>query len=89
VVILDYTANGASIQFTQSELLLVTTLVERGGEIFGCNSKISKKLDRQFSLANLLVEEQRRGAEKLNSARANSCITGTVQSFLHIRAANE
>jgi hypothetical protein len=59
--ILEHDTQGATIRFDQRELLLVMALVQEGRESFGCNTDSGKAVDELFSLANLLVEDARRG----------------------------
>jgi hypothetical protein len=58
--IVDYSSKGATIQFGQTELLLIMALLQKGANSLGCNNTISRRIDRQISLANLLVENERR-----------------------------
>lgn len=63
--ILDYSPKGATIRLRQHELLLIMALVQKGADTLGCNNFISRRVERQISLANLLVENERRGSIKI------------------------
>jgi len=58
--LLEHSAQGASIQLDQRELLLVMALVQEGRESFGCNTSSGRALDELISQANVLVETARR-----------------------------
>ena len=58
--LLEHSAQGASIQLDQRELLLVMALVQEGRESFGCNTNSGRALDELISQANVLVETARR-----------------------------
>ena len=58
--LLEHSAQGASIQLDQRELLLLMALVQEGRESFGCNSDSGRALDELLSQTNLLVETARR-----------------------------
>ena len=62
--ILEHSAEGATIQLDQRELLLVMALLQEGRESFECNTDIGKALDQLFCSANVLVEEARRKSLK-------------------------
>jgi hypoxanthine-guanine phosphoribosyltransferase len=87
--ILDYNSRGATIQFAQRELLLVMALLEKGKTVFDCNSKISKRIERQITLVNLLVENKRREAGKVRIFRENIGVFRTVQPALRVLASND
>ena len=58
--ILEHTAQGATIQLDQRELLLVMALIQEGRDSFGCDTESGEALDQFFSRANVLVETARR-----------------------------
>ncbi|MCX2977776.1 hypothetical protein [Candidatus Marimicrobium litorale] len=70
--LLEHSAQGASIQLDQRELLLVMALVQEGRESFGCNTNSGRALDELISQANVLVETARR--DRLERPRISSVV---------------
>jgi hypothetical protein len=62
--LLEHSAQGATIQLGQRELLLVMALIQEGRESFGCNTDTGEALDEFFSVTNVHVEEARRKVQK-------------------------
>jgi hypothetical protein len=87
--ILDYSTKGATIHFGQHELLLIMALVQKGKDSPGCDNTISRRIDGQISLANLLIENKRREYLKIMPFTKNSALFSTVTPVLHPLASND
>jgi hypothetical protein len=87
--ILDYSAKSATVQFGQNELLLVMALLQEGRDSLGSNSRISKAIDRQFTLANILVEDERRVAVSGKIPRGKIKEVSSALPKLHIVSSND
>lgn len=66
ISLVEHSAQGATIQLDQRELLLVMALIQEGRESFGCNTETGEALDEFFCATNIQVEEARR--KKLKKA---------------------
>ncbi|MCB1703898.1 MAG: hypothetical protein KDI17_03495 [Halioglobus sp.] len=60
ISLIEHSAQGATIQLDQRELLLVMALIQEGRESFGCTTDTGEALDQFFCSANIQVEEARR-----------------------------
>ena len=60
ISLLEHSAQSATIQLDQRELLLVMALIQEGRESFGCNTETGVALDQFFCSTNIQVEEARR-----------------------------
>jgi hypothetical protein len=60
ISLLEHSAQGATIQLDQRELLLVMALIQEGRESFGCSTDTGAELDQFFCSTNIQVEEARR-----------------------------
>ncbi|MDG2410695.1 MAG: hypothetical protein P8M21_02540 [Halioglobus sp.] len=78
--LLEHSAQGASIQLDQRELLLVMALVQEGRESFGCNTNSGCALDNLISQANVLIEAARRDSLLNNLERPR---TSTLVNLHH------
>ena len=86
--LLDHSAQGATIQLDQRELLLVMALLQEGRESFGCNTDTGKALDSFFSSANVLVEEARRESLKKTMVRQKISLVAALENAVHRDASN-
>jgi hypothetical protein len=60
ISLLEHSAQSATIQLDQRELLLVMALIQEGRESFGCKTETGVALDQFFCSTNIQVEEARR-----------------------------
>lgn len=58
--LLEHSAQGATIQLGQRELLLIMALIQEGRESFGCTTDTGEALDEFFCETNVHVEQARR-----------------------------
>lgn len=74
--LLEHSAQGATIQLNQRELLLIMALVQEGRESFGCNTNSGRALDELISQANVLVETARRDSllDRLECPRISTVV---------------
>jgi hypothetical protein len=86
--LLEHSAQGATIQLDQRELLLVMALVQEGRESFGCHTESGRALDQLFSSANVLVEQARRENLKKTMLQQKIGIVVLPESGLHKDASN-
>ena len=86
--LLEHSAQGATIQFNQRELLLVMALVQEGRESFGCNTDTGKALDELFSSANILVEQARRKTLKKPMLQQKISLVAALESAVRKDASN-
>lgn len=76
ISLLEHSAEGATIQLGQRELLLLMALIQEGRESFGCNTDTGEALDQFFCSTNIQVEEARR--KQLKKALMRQKITAVV-----------
>lgn len=81
--LLEHSAQGATIQLGQRELLLVMALIQEGRESFGCKTDIGEALDQFFSETNIQVEEARR--RQLKKAMMRQKISVVTEPYRQAR----
>lgn len=81
--LLEHSAQGATIQLGQRELLLVMALIQEGRESFGCNTDTGVALDEFFSSVNIQVEEARR--KQLKKAMMRQKISLVIEPYCESR----
>lgn len=86
--LISHTAQGATIQLGQRELLLVMALIQEGRESFGCDTDTGKALDQFFCSANVLVEETRRETLKNSMLRQKISLVATPEVQPHKGVSN-
>lgn len=83
ISLLEHSAEGATVQLDQRELLLVMALIQEGRESFGCNTDTGKALDQFFSSTNVQVEEARRKQIKKAMMRQTISVVPNTASSAH------
>jgi hypothetical protein len=83
ISLLEHSAQGATIQLDQRELLLVMALIQEGRESFGCNTDTGKALDQFFCSTNIQVEEARRKKLKKAMMRQKISVVPKAENRAH------
>ena len=88
ISLLEHSAQGATVQLDQRELLLVMALIQEGRESFGCNTDTGEALDQFFSSTNIQVEEARRKQLKKAMMRQKITMVPATAPATHKGASN-
>lgn len=81
--LVEYSAQGATIELGQRELLLVMALIQEGRESFGCKTDTGEALDEFFCEINVQVEEARR--KQLKKAMMRQKISVVTEPYCESR----
>jgi len=82
--LLEHSAQGATIQLGQRELLLVMALIQEGRESLGCKTDTGEALDEFFCSINVHVEEARR--KQLKKAMMRQKISLVTEPYSESRS---